>query len=76
MKLGVLEDRTVEIKEVYNPIKLTTASGEVLFICMRDSGFEFNYEGRIYEAKGGDVRPLEPSGLPAEAEEQLPQAAG
>lgn len=44
MKLSVEEDYTIELKEVFNPIKLTTESGEVLYICMRDSGFEIQYQ--------------------------------
>lgn len=41
------------LEEVFSGITLKSTSGEELSICMRDSGFEFNYEGSWYEAKGG-----------------------
>jgi len=48
----------VTLTEVYNGVNLRTDSGEEFGICMRDQGFEFNYFGIWYEAKGGVVKPL------------------
>ena len=55
MKIEVNEDGNLVLKEVYNSVSLETNSGEVIHICMRDSGFEFKYEGKWYEAKHGFV---------------------
>lgn len=48
----------VVLKEVYSGVMLETAYGEELGICMRDTGFEFNYCGVWWEAKNGEVRRL------------------
>lgn len=58
MKLTINEDRIIQLEEVYNPVILKTNSGETLSICMRDSGFEFEYEGKWYFAKEGYVEPF------------------
>ena len=58
MKLSVDEDGTIEVSEVFNGIKLKTSDGETFGICMRDSGFEFNYQGEWYEAKNGVVQKM------------------
>lgn len=55
MRITSNEDGTIELTEVYNTIVLKTDSGESLAICMRDSGFEFKYQGKWYSAKGGEV---------------------
>jgi len=55
MRIEVEEDYTIKLKEVYNSILLETNSGEMFSICMRDSGFEFYYDGKRYEAKEGNV---------------------
>jgi hypothetical protein len=34
---------------------LITEKGEEMYICMRDSGFEFTYQGVNYEAKNGGM---------------------
>ena len=41
----------ITLSEVYEVIKLETEDGEILSICMRDSGFEISYDGVWYEAK-------------------------
>ena len=48
----------VVLKEVYSGVMLETAYGEKFGICMRDTGFEFNYCGVWWEAKNGEVRRL------------------
>lgn len=51
MKIETLEDGTLNLKEVFNPIQLESKNGNKISICMRDNGFEINYNDRIYEAK-------------------------
>lgn len=51
MKIEVNEKNGITIKEVYTGLTLETSDGESLSICMRDSGFEFCYQGKWYEAK-------------------------
>ena len=48
--LGIL------LTEVYSGIGLQTQDGEYFGICMRDTGFEFEYNGTWYEAKKGVIR--------------------
>jgi hypothetical protein len=55
MKIGVDQDCNIELKEVFNSIVLKTQDNEKMAICMRDSGFEFNYQGQWYSAKNGLV---------------------
>lgn len=56
MRIDLDQDQVIEITEVYNSIKLKTNAGETLYICMRDSGFEFTYAGQDYEAKEGELK--------------------
>lgn len=58
MKVTVKEDFGIQLEEVFNSLTLKTESGETMLICMRDSGFEFNYQGKWYIAKEGYVEPL------------------
>lgn len=58
MKISVDENRNIVLQEVYLGVKLVSADKEEFGICMRDSGFEFNYMGTWYEAKGGVVKPM------------------
>ena len=51
MTITTLADGTFEFKEVYNAINLKSANGEQFSICMRDTGFEFTYEGKTFVAK-------------------------
>lgn len=51
-------DNIIQLEEVFNPIILKTKDGEEMAICMRDSGFEFKYQGEWYIAKGGYVGPF------------------
>ena len=55
MKVSITEQNEIELTEVYNPIVLKTNSGEVMSVCMRDSGFEFTYEGQTFYAQNGKV---------------------
>ncbi len=56
MKITTLEDYTLQLEEVYNVITLKSDAEETFAICMRDSGFEFVYDGKWYEAKGGVIK--------------------
>ena len=58
MKITVNEENEIQFEEVFNGISLKTIDGEKLSICMRDSGFEFNYQGKMYFAKEGYVEPF------------------
>ena len=58
MKMTVNEDDNIQLEEVYNPVILKTGSNEKMTICMRDSGFEFEYEGKSYSAKEGVIKPV------------------
>ena len=61
MKLSVNEKGTIELENVFNPIKLVTEQKEELTIYMRDSGFEFNYNGTLYSAQNGILREMQSS---------------
>ena len=61
MKVTVTEDLGIQLEEVFSGLTLKTASGETMSICMRDSGFEFNYQGEWYFAKEGYVEPFHKS---------------
>lgn len=52
-KISINEDNCIELTEVYLPLILKTNDGEKMIITMRDSGFEFTYEGRLFHAKNG-----------------------
>ena len=58
MKLTVNERGTIEIEEVFNPIKLISQEKEELIICMRDGGFEINYQGLNYSLKANQVKEM------------------
>lgn len=58
MEITSLENGTLQLKHVYNSIALKTDSDETMFICMRDSGFEFKYEGQWYSAQNGVIEKL------------------
>ena len=59
MKISVNSDHTMQLEEVYNAIVLKTSDGEEMAISMRDSGFEFKYQGKWYFAKEGQVGPAQ-----------------
>lgn len=61
MKVTVTEDLSIQLEEVFSGLTLKTESGETMSICMRDSGFEFNYQGEWYFAKAGYVEPFKKS---------------
>lgn len=60
MKINVSENGNIELTEVYNPIDINTEK-ERFTIWMRDSGFEFNYNGKLYSAQNGVIKPQKSS---------------
>ena len=56
MKLEVDINSQIVLKEVYNSVILESHDKEEFAICMRDSGFEFKYDGIWYEAKEGKIK--------------------
>lgn len=58
MKLEKGDNGEIIVKECYVGLTFVSADKEVFGIVMRDSGFEFNYQGKWYEAKNGEVKEL------------------
>ena len=58
MKIEVLTDYSFALKEVFSGVLLISPDKEEFGICMRDSGFEFQYAGTWYEAKCGVINIL------------------
>lgn len=50
----------ITIRNVYNSIVFKTNDDEVLALCMRDTGFEFEYQEVWYQAKEGKVTMNDP----------------
>ena len=61
MKVTTNEHGIIILEDVVIGIDLKTKDGEIMTICMRDSGFEFNYQGEWYFAKEGFVEPFKRS---------------
>jgi hypothetical protein len=55
MNIEVDDHGTIVVTRVYNPISFLTNAGETLSICMRDTGFEFTYQGVKFNAKQGNI---------------------
>ena len=49
------ENGITVLEEAYSGIGLRTKTDEYIGICMRDTGFEFNYQGVWYSAQKGKV---------------------
>jgi hypothetical protein len=54
-KLNVNEAGLLEISEFYSGLLLVADPDEVIAICPRDGGFEFDYGGKSYRAIDGDL---------------------
>jgi hypothetical protein len=61
MKISVSENNTIQLEDVFNTITLKSKDGEEFKICMRDSGFEFDYNGQLFFAKEGYLEPFHKS---------------
>jgi len=55
MEITVNKHYELTFKKVYNEIVFQTDDGEEMVLCMRDSGFEFVYQGQHYSAKEGTI---------------------
>lgn len=58
MKISVDENRDIILRQVFLAVGLITEDGEEFSICMRDTGFEFQYAGIRYEAKEGELKQM------------------
>lgn len=58
MTVTINENGDLQLEKVYSGVVLVSDDKERFGICMRDTGFEFCYAGKWYEAKGGEIRPL------------------
>jgi hypothetical protein len=58
MKVTTNEQGVIQLEEVFNGITLKTPHDEVMGICMRDTGFEFSYQGKWYSAQQGVITPF------------------
>jgi len=56
MEITITEDANYELKKVFVPLVLVSEDKEKISICMRDSGFEMIYKGRLIEAKEGCIK--------------------
>jgi hypothetical protein len=70
MKLSINQNGSFQMEHVYLPVTLVTDDKEEMSIIMRDSGFEFNYQGVWYSAKNGFVEMLG-SGYNGEEQKRL-----
>ncbi len=59
MKISVEDDYSILLEEVYSGLSLKTRDGETMGICMRDTGFEFTYQGQWYSAQKGVITKVE-----------------
>ena len=58
MEIRVLPDYSFALEKVFSGVLLVSPDKEEFGICMRDSGFEFQYAGIWYEAKRGVINLL------------------
>ena len=58
MKIAVNENSDIVLTEVFSGVLFKSSDKEEFGICMRDTGFEFNYGGNWYEAKQGVIKKM------------------
>jgi hypothetical protein len=58
MGIRVLPDCSIALEKVFSGVLFVSPDKEEFEICMRDSGFEFQYAGTWYEAKRGVINLL------------------
>ena len=63
MEIKVLPDFGITLEKVFSGVLLVSPDKEEFGICMRDSGFEFQYAGTWYEAKRGVINMLYSKGV-------------
>jgi hypothetical protein len=66
MIVEIAKEAHIILKEVYNSIEFQTETGEKLFVCMRDDGFEIGSVRnshprgtRWYQVKDGNITSME-----------------
>lgn len=55
MEITITENYEFQLEKVFATILLKTQDKEEMRICMRDSGFEFTYQGKYYSAQEGRI---------------------
>ena len=75
MKLEINENREIVLKEVFSGVLLETTDGEYMGICMRDTGFEFNYNGDWYSAQNGRIKEIESDDRVEIGDAKIPQTS-
>lgn len=58
MKIEIDENDGLILSKVYSGVTLKTDKGEKFGICMRDGGFEFQYNGIWYSAVNGELKQM------------------
>ena len=76
MKIRANYRGEIVLEEVYSGVGLETSDGETMGICMRDSGFEFNYNGTWYSAKKGVVEKMDDGSTKAKELDFAPDSVG
>lgn len=51
MKIDVLSDLTIRLRDVFNSVLFETEEGEKLAVCMRDGGFEIGIKDQSIKSK-------------------------
>jgi len=64
MNIEVNDEGVIELRQVFQGLKLITSDGETLVIAMRDTGFEITYGKQWYEFKKGIVQSVIPDNFP------------
>jgi len=55
MKIETTINGELQLTEIFDPIILKTKDGSKFNICMRDGGFEINFNGAKYSAQGDTI---------------------
>lgn len=50
-----IENKTLQLEEVFNPIRVKSTNGEILTLSLADGGFEVQYQGKLYGFNEGKV---------------------
>ena len=55
MKISLDNESKILFKEVFDSVGFESRTGEKFYISMRDGGFEFFYNNKMYSAKDGKL---------------------
>lgn len=64
MKIDVMENGTIRLKEVFNSVVFETSEGTQLAICMRDDGYEILFGEIWYKANKDAIVPIKDAVVP------------